>query len=336
MPRPRLRSPAPWVLVLTLALTVGCGSDESDEDSVVEGVDLTGVDITVGSKDFTEQQILGEITLQVLTAAGANVTDRLGMESTEMARQALLAGAVDMYWEYTGTAWTTMLGHQEPIGDPQEQFEAVAAEDGRQNDITWLAPPAPADNAYAIAIRGDASDPDSEEYDPELAEVRSLSDLADLAGRSPDKATLCVATEFANRADGLPGLAAAYGLQLPADAVITLDHESLIYDAVANGSACNFGEVFRTDSRIDSLDLRLVDDDQDFFAVYNPCLTVRSDLLDEHPEIEEMFAPIAAALDDETLRELNGAVDVDDDPVRDVVRNFLQDEGFLSPRQLSK
>lgn len=314
-----------------------CGSTGStDDETVVEGVDLSGVEISVGSKNFTEQLVLGQLTIEVLQAAGATVQDRTGLPSTAVARKALTAGATDIYWEYTGTGWVVLLGHRKPIADPQQLFDAVAKEDLRKNDIKWLAPPAPANNTFALAIRGEVSDQDSEEYDEELAGVETLSDLAGLVQQSPEKATICVAPEFASRKDGLPGLEQAYGFKVPRGSVVTLAEEGLLYAAVDTGDACNFGEVFRTDARIGELDLRLIQDDKDFFPVYNPTLTMRSEFSTEQPEIEEMFAPIAAQLDDRTLRELNAAVDVDGRPVHDVVREFLEDEGFLSPQQLNK
>ena len=326
------------VALVTLAACggAGAGGGDTEDDTVVESVDLTGVQIAVGSKNFTEQEILGAITIEVLQAAGATVEDRTGQGSTAATREALIAGATDMYWEYTGTGWLVILGHEEPIADAQQQFDAVAKEDLQENDITWIAPPAPANNTYAIAVRSEVSDPDSEQYDEDLAQVETLSDLSDLVEQSPEKATICVASEFATREDGLPGLEQEYGFELPDDGVITLDQEDLIYAAVDKGNACNFGEVFRTDGRIDSLDLRLIKDDKNFFPLYNPALTVRTQLLEEHPEIKELFAPIAEQLDEETLQRLSTSVDVDGRPVNDVARDFLNEEGFLSPQQLNK
>ena len=163
-----------------------------------------------------------------------------------------------------------------------------------------------------------------------------MCDLGALVKQQPELAGLCVASEFANRDDGLPGLEKAYGFELPEQAVMTLEQEDLIYDAVDNGDPCTFGEAFRTDVRIDSLDLRLLEDDKRFFPVYNPALTVRAQLLDEHPEIEDLFAPgcrrarrgdVAAAQHGRRRRRA---------PVQDLARDFLEDEEILSPQQLTK
>ncbi len=322
------------------AVLTACGSGGSsgaagDEETVVESVDLSGVEITVGSKAFTEQEVLGQITIEVLQAAGATVEDRTGLASTSAARQALESGATDAYWEYTGTGWLVILDHDKPVPDPRRQFEAVAAEDLRENQIAWIAP-APANNTYAIAVSGAVSDEESEDYDEELAGVETLSDLASLVQQSPDRATICIASEFAKRADGLPGLEEAYGFEFGPDAVSTLDDEDLIYPAVDSGSVCTFGEVFRTDGRVEELDLQLLEDDEEFFASYNPSLTVRQELLDQYPELEELFTPIAESLDDSTLRRLNTQVDVDGVPVEEVARTFLEDEGFVTAQQLTR
>ena len=323
---------------LALGPLAACGDESTSgggtTDPVTEGVDLSDVRITVGSKDFTEQLILGQLTLQVLQAAGATVEDRTGLASTAAAREALEAGATDVYWEYTGTGWL-VLDNKQPIGNPEQQFEEVAAQDLRDNDIVWIAP-APANNTYALAVRDEVYDEDSADYDEDLAAVATLSDLGTLIEQAPEKATLCVASEFAERSDGLPGLEQHYGFEFPADAVQTLEQEALIYPAVGSGRACNFGEVFRTDGRSAALGLRLLEDDQDFFAVYNPALTMRAELYQDYPELRELFAPIAAALDDQTLQGLNAAVDVDGRPVADVVQEFLVEEEFLAPQGITK
>jgi len=322
-----------------VTLLAACGSDSTSggdsTETVTEGIDLSGVQITVGSKDFTEQLILGQLTMQVLQAAGATVEDRTGLASTAAAREALEAGATDVYWEYTGTGWLVILDNKEPIANAEQQFDEVAAQDLRDNDIMCIAP-APANNTYALAVRDEVYDEDSADYDEDLAAVTTLSDLGTLIEQAPEKATLCVASEFAERSDGLPGLEQHYGFDFPDDGVQTLEQEDLIYPAVGSGRACNFGEVFRTDGRSPALGLQLLADDQDFFAVYNPALTMRAQLYQEYPELQDLFSPIAAALDDQTLQELNAAVDVDGRPVNDVVQEFLVDDEFLEPQGLTR
>ena len=298
--------------------TVEGGAQEQGGGSIAANYDFSGKSFTVGSKDFTEQLVLGQITKQALEAAGADVEDQIGLAGTVAAREALTSGEIDMYWEYTGTGWITHLGETKPIPDSQEQYEAVAKADLEQNNVQWLAP-APANNTYALAIRSEAKE--------ELG-VETISDVARLAEENPDEATICIGNEFATRDDGLPGLEQAYGFQFPQDGVSTMQ-EGVIYDATDKGNECNFGEVFATDGRIEALDLAVVEDDKAFFPVYNPSLNVRSDVVEATPELEELFAEIAEKLDNETLQRLNAAVDVEGQSEEEVAENWLREEGFI-------
>ncbi|MGF1472339.1 MAG: glycine betaine ABC transporter substrate-binding protein [Rubrobacteraceae bacterium] len=297
--------------------TAGC----SGGGSIGENYKLSGpqgsVRLTVGSKDFTEQEILGQITVQALQAANAEVRDRTGMGGTEQLRQALVSGEIDMYWEYTGTGWLVHLANAQPVPDAQRQFQDVAEQDLQQNNIEWLEPPGPANNTYAIAVRQGA-------YDG----VESISDLKQLVEERPDEATLCVGPEFNERADALPGLEEAYGFEFPEENVSVVS-PSTVYGAVENGEKCNFGSVFMTNGRIPELNLRLLEDDEDFFAIYNPALTMREETLEQYPELAEIFAPISEELNTETLRELSAAVLVEGNSPEQVAERWLQENGYI-------
>jgi len=308
---------AALVFVLT-AWVAGCAG--GDEGAIGENYSLSGpqgsVRLTVGSKDFTEQRILGHITRLALEAANVEVVDRIGGYDTEGARQALISGEIDMYWEYTGTGWLINLAEPDPILDPQEQYEAVAEQDLEQNNIEWLEP-ASANNTYAIAVR-----------EGTYEEVENISDLGRLIEDSPEEATMCVGPEFHERADGLPGVEEHYGFEFPAARVFVLS-DSTVYGAVSRGERCNFGSVFETDGRIPELGLRLLEDDEGFFAVYNPSLTMRKETLERYPELAEIFAPISEKLDTETLRELSAAVLVEGSSPEEVAQRWLQENEFV-------
>ncbi len=305
------------IAVLTFVVT-GCGGGGGGGGGgAAGGIDLSDSEFTVGSKEFTEQLILGQITLQALEAAGATVNDQIGLAGTVAARKALESGEIDMYWEYTGTGWITHLGHTKPIPDRQEQFEAVAKEDLEKNGIEWLDPPSPANNTYAFAVR-------SEAYD-ELG-VKKLSDFKQLIEENPEEATICVGTEFSTRDDGLPGMEKAYDFQFPSENVVKMD-EGQIYQETDKGERCNFGEVFATDGRVEGLGLELVEDDKSFFPIYNPALNVRKQAMD--PKIAELFAPISKKLTTETLQKLNTQVDIEGQLPEDVAEQWLSDNGFV-------
>jgi osmoprotectant transport system substrate-binding protein len=304
------------IAVLTFVVT-GCGGAGGGGGGAAGGIDLSDSEFTVGSKEFTEQLILGQITLQALEAAGATVNDQIGLAGTVAARKALESGEIDMYWEYTGTGWITHLGHTKPIPDRQKQFEAVAKEDLEKNGIQWLSPPSPANNTYSMAVR-------SEAYDK--LGVKKLSDFKQLVEENPEEATVCVATEFATRDDGLPGMEKAYGFKFPTENVVRID-EGQIYQETDKGNRCNFGEVFATDGRIAALDLKVIEDDKSFFPIYNPALNVRKQAMD--PKIEKLFAPISEKLDTQTLQKLNAQVDVEGQLPEEVAEQWLSENGFV-------
>ena len=279
-------------------------------------VDLTGVEVTVGSKEFTEQLILGEITKQVLEDAGATVDDQTGLTGSTVVREALTSGEIDMYWEYTGTGWITHLGNEAPVAGAQEQFDAVKEADAA-NQIVWM-DPAPFNNTYAIALASEKA--------TELS-VTKLSDLATVASANADATTLCAAAEFLSRDDGLPGLEEAYGFTF-GDNVSELEL-GLVYTSIDKGDPCTFGEVFATDGRIAGLGLTVLEDDKEFFPSYLPSLNVRQEVFEANPGLADLFAPIAEALDNDTMTGLNAKVDVDGEEPADVAKAFLEEQGLI-------
>lgn len=287
-------------------LAAGCGGDDDA--------------ITVGSKEFGEQQLLGHMAMIALEDAGYDVQSEIPIQGTSTVRSALESGDVSLYWEYTGTGWNEILGHEvaDAPDDPQALFEAVKEEDAG-NDITWL-DPAEANNTYAIATSAENA---------QRLGVRTLSDYADLVNSDPDEATLCAAAEFLDRDDGWPGVESTYGFELPGDAVNEMDLD-VIYTRVPGGDPCNFGEVFATDGRIAGNDLVVLEDDQETFVAYNVAMTIRADILDEHPGLADVFGPITELLTNDVLLELNTRVDVDEEDAEDVAREFLESNGLLN------
>jgi len=297
--------------------TLACGSDDSGGGGDGE---LSGASFTVGSKEFTEQLVLGQITVQVLEDAGAKVDDQTGITGTTNVRKALESGEIDLYWEYTGTGWAEILGNEpgEAPTDEGELFKAVADQDLQKNNIQWTAL-APVNNTYAIATSQEASD--------ELG-VTTLSDYAELAKDNPDDASLCAASEFIDRGDGLQGLQEAYGFELPKSSLTEVDL-GIIFTRVPKQDPCNFGEVFATDGRIPANDMVVLDDDKSFFVIYNLALTMPKDVFDKNPALEDIFTPIAEKLTTQELQKLNAQVDVDGLPVEQVAQKWLEDNDFI-------
>jgi osmoprotectant transport system substrate-binding protein len=305
-------------VLLSGAVLAGCGSSSSPVKQGSLGQELKGATFTVGSKDFSESIILGEITIDLLRAHGATVNDKTNIKGSTNTRTALTSKNIDMYWEYTGTGWVTYLKHTEPIPDPQRQYDAVAQEDLAKNKIVW-GKPAPLNNTYAFAIRKDKA---------VSLGVTKLSDLATLAKTKPDEATFCIESEFSTRDDGWPGVTKAYGLNVPKSNVKSLD-TGVIYSETKKGQTCNFGEVFATDGRIASMGLTVLQDDKHFFPVYNAALTLRRDTSTKYPQVQRYLEPVAAKLTDDVMRGLNAKVDADGLEPETVAGDWLKQQGFI-------
>ncbi len=308
-------------LGVSVALLSACGLSEDDggttevEAGSVDSSALEGASLSVGSKDFDEQLLLGQLTIQMLTAAGAEVSDDTNINGSTAARKALLRGEIDVYYDYTGTGWIVYLKHTENITDPAELYQSVADEDLAQNGLVWGAA-APFNNTYAMAV--------TEEFSEEN-DITTHSDMAAYMDENPD-ATVCVESEFAARPDGLPGMAKAYDMTIPESSIQSLG-TGVVYQQLDKGD-CDFGEVFTTDGRISALGLLPLEDDKAFFPLYNGAPIVTEDNPDGEA-ILDVLAPLSETLTTEVMAELNGQVSAEGIPVEDVANTYLKDEGFI-------
>jgi osmoprotectant transport system substrate-binding protein len=300
----------------------GCGLDANASlpftvapGSIQPEPGLAGLNITVGSKDFTENILLGYMAELALSAAGAKITDLTNIAGSNSARYALVSGQTDVSWDYTGTGWISYLGNTDPIPDEQKQFDAIKAADEQKNGITWLKY-SPVNDTYAFAT--------TEAY-ARQHNLKTNTDMTNFLKEHPEQAVFCVETEFASRQDGMPGVQKAYGF--PTTDIKTFG-TGAIYSAVAGGT-CNFGEIFTTDGRIAGLNLRVLDDDKKFFPQYNASVTMKTDYLAQHPAIAKVLAPVAAAIDNKQMIELNKEVDVDGRDPGTVARDWMISKGFI-------
>ena len=319
----RTRTGLASAAALALLLT-GCGLksgsplvDEVEPGSVGKGQPLKGASLTVTSKNFSENIILGHVMGLVFKAAGAEVLDRTNLPGSISAREAVAQGEADALYDYTGTAWITYLGHAEPIVDPQKQWKAVRDED-LGHGVTWL-PPATLDNTYALAI----SKKNNATY-----KLKTLSDVAELAKKDPKAVTICVENEFASRDDGLPGMQKKYGMKLPASNIQKMD-AGIIYTQVSESDSCLLGEVYTTDGRIKAMNLDVMEDDRQFFPNYNAAPAIHTETLDKYPEIADLLAPVTKKLTTQLAQELNSKVDVDGQDPHEVAKDWLVEEGFI-------
>ncbi len=310
------------VAVLLAGLVAGCGLQSASgailqaRPGTIQHYDtLKDVRLTVAAKDFTEQLILGNMFSTVLAAAGAEVTNLTNIPGSFGARHAMTSGQANVSPEYTGTGWINYLGNENPVKGEEAQYEAVNEADAK-NGLTWL-PPAPMDDTYAFAIR------ESE------AQRLGISKLSDLVRLDKSDLTFCIESEFANRNDGFVPMLKTYGLSREKLGRVTNLDTGVIYTATADGQ-CNFGEVFTTDGRIPGLKLRVLEDDKSFFPHYNLSAVVNTAVLDEHPEIAEIFSQLSPKLTNEVMLDLNARVDTGGEDPAIVARDWLVKEGLLT------
>ncbi len=301
------------VSVLALALA-GCGDDGGGSGG--GSGDLEGVSITVGSKDFTENILLGEMLAQAMEANGADVTNQTNLGGTEVNRKALTSGDIDVYPEYNGTGWTVHLGQENPSQDPEELFNVTSEKDLKENDIKWVGR-SPFNDTYGFAANGD------------LAEQEGGFDfdsMAEYLKNNPDT-TVCMETEFPDRPDGLVLFEKDTGYEVPRSQIKILD-TGLIYTQTDKGE-CDFGEVFTTDGRIEALNMELVED-PGVMILYNVSYTFQNAIYEKNAETYDALAEdILSGLDETKMAELNKQVDVDGTPAERVAEDYLKEAGVI-------
>ncbi|GGH64148.1 glycine betaine ABC transporter substrate-binding protein [Rothia aerolata] len=321
----RMRSLAAIAAISVLGLT-GCGLKPSTSEvpaaeagSIQPVPGAEGQSLTIGSKNFTEQLILGKIAVLTAQAAGFDVVDMTNIPGSQPAREVLVNGEVDMEWEYTGTAWLSYMGKGTTIADSAEMYKAVHDAD-LENGLTW-GEPSPLNNTYAMAVRSD------------YAQEKGISKLSDMAKVPVEERTMCLETEFNSRPDGFNGMLEAYGLERgAADGVpesnISIMDTGTVYTATDQGT-CNFGEVFTTDGRINSLDLTVLEDDRQYFPAYNASAVMGTDVVEQYPELADEFNKVGQALNNDVMRELNLKVDVEGQEPANVAYDWMKQEGFI-------
>jgi osmoprotectant transport system substrate-binding protein len=306
-------------LTASLALSA-CGSDEGDSGGDGGGGGdsaLSGVSITVGSKNFTENILVGEMLVLAMENEGADVTDQINLGGTSVNRDALLAGEIDVYPEYNGTGWTVHLGQQDPSNDPEELFNVTAEKDLADNNIMWVGR-SPFNDTYGFAANGDLAAQEG---------GFNFQSMADYLEANPD-ATVCMETEFPDRPDGLVLFEEDTGFQIPRSQINILE-SGVIYTETDKG-ACDFGEVFTTDGRISALNMELVDDANGAMILYNLSYTFRNDVYEANAETYDLLAQeILEPLDEAKMQELNAQVDIEGEDYKDVAEGYLQEIGVL-------
>ncbi|MBJ7577933.1 ABC transporter substrate-binding protein [Devosia sp. MC532] len=283
---------------------------------------MTHAQVVVASKIDTEGGVLGNIISQVLQANDIAVTEKIQLGATSVVREAILAGQIDIYPEYTGNAAFFFNKADDPLWTNAEQAYAEAAKlDLEANKIVWLAP-APANNTWAVALRRD------------VAEANGLVTFSDfgkfVAGGGEVK--LAASAEFVSSPAALPKFQEVYGFTLKPEQLVTLaggDTAATIAAAAQQTDGVNAAMVYGTDGAISASDLVVLEDDKGVQPVYQPAAIVRQQIIDENPHLEHILGPIFEGLDLATLQELNGRVQVNGEAAKDVAVSWLTEQGYL-------
>jgi osmoprotectant transport system substrate-binding protein len=278
--------------------------------------------VVVSSKIDTEGALLGSMILLALGAAGVPAFDRLQLGPTRIVRAALLAGEVDIYPEYTGNGAFFFGTEDDPAWrSAASAHETAARLDARANNLVWLSR-APANNTWAIAVRGDVARREG---------LRTMEDFAAAAPRGALK--LAASAEFVESPAALPAFERAYGFAMPRRRLVVLpggETAATLRAAAQNVSGVNASMVYGTDGALAVLDLAVMADTRGAQAVYEPAPVARAAVLERHPGIAPVLSRAFSALTLERLRALNAEVAVEGQPPRAVARRHLLREGVLS------
>ncbi|AXY43339.1 ABC transporter substrate-binding protein [Halomonas sp. JS92-SW72] len=271
--------------------------------------------VVVSSKIDTEGSVLGQLIVQRLEAGGIEVRERLQLGGTSIVREALLAGEVDLYPEYTGNGAFFFDMTDSDVWHDAEAAYATVRERDAERGLAWLTP-APANNTWAMSVRGD------------LAREQGLATLEDLAAWLGDGGDFrfAASAEFVESEQALPAFQAAYGFALSDDQLLVLsggNTASTMRAAAQRTSGVNGAMTYGTDGGLNALDLVVLEDTLGVQPVYQPAPVVRAEVLERHPEIESLLAPLFQALDLEVLQRLNGDVAVNGLDPRQVAADFL-------------
>lgn len=294
----------------------------------VAAQDATPEPIRVGSKDFSENIMLGQMIVIALQDMGLPAEDFTNIGGTLETRAAFDARQIDIYPEYTGTAYSNFFGEvdwfetsDEIASSAYATYAEVSSSDAIVNDVVWLVP-APANNAFAIAIRRDFS---------EETGMRTMSDFAAYVNGGGD-ILLASSDSFAQRPDGLPAFQETYGFQLSGAQllVISTTDAGIFEQAVRDGvNGVNAGLAFATDGTITAYDLVILEDNLGALPVFQPAPIVHGDIIRQYPEIAGQLNPIFTSLDNTSLQMLNAEVQVNGRPSLEVAREYLDENGFI-------
>jgi osmoprotectant transport system substrate-binding protein len=320
----KLCRPAPLLVALTLLSGCGSGESESSPDASATPTPSPGqtirhdsanarVSLTIGSKNFTEQRVLGEIFAQGLRAAGYEVGTKLDLGDEHVALKAVKSGEIDAYPEYTGTALLSFFGKQprELPKDPEQAFEEAKRGFAAEDLVAFRPTPFTSSNEVAVT--------------QETAAKLDLQRISDLEGQDGDL-TLAGSPECRERLDCLQGLERVYGLDFKKFMTVEIPQR---HEVLTSGEA-DVSIVFTTDPQIQRESEVLLEDDKSMFPPNNSSLVMRREIARRAgPDLPATLKVIQAALTDENMQELNARVDLDGQSPAEVAKAYLTENGLI-------
>jgi osmoprotectant transport system substrate-binding protein len=298
-----------------LLLVVACGNVGGTDSSGSGGGG--GPTITVGSKDFTEQFILGSMYAQALDANGFNGVAKLNLGSAPIADKALQNGQIDLYPEYTGTSLVAIVpykGNPADLNSAKATYEAAKKGYAERSPADTMLEPAPFNNTYVIFVR------------KSVAEKNGLTYMDELAQASKNL-TFISYSEFQNRSDGYPNMQKNYPA-LDFKEIKIVNELGLRYSGLESGEG-DVGVGFTTDGQLTSDQLVVMKDPKSIWPFYYPAPVVRSNVLEENPKMKEVLNSVSESLDAETMRQLNAQVDIERADPEDVAADYLEEQGIV-------
>lgn len=292
------------VVSVVLVLTVGA--------AVVFGFISKEETIRVGSKNFTEQLIVGNMVAELIEdKTDLKVQRDLNLGGTQVVFNAITNDEIDVYVEYTGTALINLLKN-DLINDPDEVYEVIKQQLADKYQLETL-DPIGFNNTYTLAM------------EPEVAEQYGIDTFSDLAAVS-HQLSIGTTIEFTNREDGMDGMVKTYGMNFKGSEAVD---GGLRYTALKNGDV-QVIDAFATDGLLEEFQLKVLVDDKQFFPPYHAVPIVRKEVLEKYPELEDVLNSLAGKIDDATMRQLNYRVDSLNETPEKVARDFLIQEGLIS------
>lgn len=270
--------------------------------------------IVVATKDFTEQFILGELISQLLEdKSELKVVKKFNLGTTDVCQKAMIRGEIDLYPEYTGTAYLVVLKEQySPDSSPDDLFHYVDQQYQRKYRIQWLLPFG-FNNTQALAVK------------ETFAKEHKLNTISDLT-RIDDQLVIAAPPEFISRSDAYPGLKKGYGLSFKE---IRQMAPALLYPAI-EADHVNVIMAFATDGRLESFKLKTMIDDKNILPHYQAAILIRKEVLASHPEVKTILAPLYGLIDKQSMRKLNYQVEVEKKSPTDVAKSFLMEHNLLN------